>query len=197
MDAVAKTGQQQQLIDAEEKRLRASRHFKKAMKLIGPMPERAAECERRLLYAIGAVTRAERIDNLPTPAKMRDVLTKRVETLRKIEKDAVHGRTFRDRARLERERLEEMTRRKVPLGSRRPSGAKFNAVRFAHDLLADFAKRPPGLTRDGDWHELALILFGDRKADVFDYMQAFKSRPKQPLRDEMLVPDWVADLLFR
>jgi hypothetical protein len=197
MDAVAKTGQQQQLIDAEERRLRASRHFKKAMKLIGPMPERAAECERRLLYAITAVTLAARFDNLLTPAMMRDVLAERVETLRKIEADAIHGRAFRDRTRLERERIEALANRGVQPGSRRQSAAKFNAVNYAHYLLADFTLRAPGLTRGGKCHELALILFGDPRADVFDYMRAFKSLPEQPLLDEMLVQDWIDDLLAR
>ena len=184
-------------IDAEERRIRASRPFKEAVKLIDPSTERTAECELRLLQAVAVITLAERIDNLPTPAKMRNILADRVEMLRKIEDDALHGGAFREQVRRERERIEELTKHKVPAGSRRPSGAKFTAVRFAHDLLADFATRASGLTRGGDWHELALILFGNTKADLFDYMRAFDSLPEPPCDDGMLVPERIADLLVR
>jgi hypothetical protein len=180
-------------IEAELGRLRDSEPFKEAVKLIDPAPDRVTECERRLLSAIEAMTYAELIDGLPTPAKMRGILVERVEALRKIEGDAVHSRTFRDEARRERERIEGLTERKVPPGSRPSSSAKFNAVRFAHDLLADFGKHAPGLTRGGAWHDLAVILWGE-EADLFDYMEAFKHLPESP-RDDMIVPKRIADLL--
>ena len=184
---------QQERIDAEVKRLRDSDAFTEAMKLIDPAPERATECEQRLLYAVREITRAELIDGLPTPAKMRDVLAERVEVLRKIEDDAIHGRAFRDQARRERERIEELTKHKVP--PRPLNFAKFNAVRFAHDLLADFGKRKPGLTRDGKWHDLAVILWGEN-ADLFDYMERVKTMPESP-RDDIIAPEWIVGLMVR
>lgn len=191
------TRTQQERIDAVVKQFRNSGTFKEAMKLIDPAPERATECEQRLLNAMEVIVfYARRFDGFRTPAEIRGILAKQVETLRKIEDDAIYERAFRDHARRERERIEPLNEREVPLGSRRPSSAKFNAVRFAHDLLADFGKRKPGLSRDGNWHKLALILFGNAEADLFDYMQLFKSRPEPP-RDEMFVPEWIAPLLVR
>lgn len=186
---------QQERIDAEERRLRASGPFAEAMKVIDPAPERAAECELRLLYAMGGITCAERIDGLPTPAKMRKILTEKVKLLRKIEDDDIYGGAFRDQARCERKRIEEFTKRKVPPGSRPKNYAKFNAVRFAHDLLADFGKRAPGLTREGDWDKLAVILWG-KDADLFDYMKDFKDLPDSP-RNHIIVPESKVDLLAR
>jgi hypothetical protein len=65
---------------------------------------------------------------------------------------------------------------KVRHGSRQKSNAKRSAAEFAYCLLAHFRK-PPALTRGGIWQKLAIILYGGKAADLFDYMrECYKSR---------------------
>jgi hypothetical protein len=193
MDAL-KIGQQQR-IDAEEERIRTSQAFKDALKLIDPASERVTECERRLLDCIFRVNMFQHLDKWPTPAEMREVLEKLIENLRKLEKDRLLSGAFRDQARLELERIERLAKREVPPGSRRPSDVKLNSVCFANDLLAEFGKGAPGLTRDGNWHTLAVMLFGgNSETDLFEYMRLCRSLPARRSYD-MAIPEWKAALV--
>ena len=65
---------------------------------------------------------------------------------------------------------------KVRHGSKQKSNAKRTAAEFAYYLLAHFRK-PPALTRGGIWQKLAIILYGGKAADLFDYMrESYKSQ---------------------
>jgi hypothetical protein len=73
-----------------------------------------------------------------------------------------------------RQWLEKVTDKVKPRhGSRRLSTSKQIATVYAYALLVKFGKRPPGLTRGGTWHRLATILYGDERADLFDYLRRF------------------------
>ena len=195
MDVVIGNGQQR--ISAE-KRLLAPRTFKQAMKLVGPMPKRAAECEQLLYHAIAMMTLAEWIANLPRPAEMREIIKARVRTLRTLENDSLLAKLYREQTLAERQRLEKQAdriKRGARHGSRPVNFARFNAVHFAYHLLADFnSKGAPGLTRGGLWHDLAQILFGHTKADLFDYMKIYSDLPEIPAA-EVLTP-WVYSKLL-
>jgi hypothetical protein len=56
-----------------------------------------------------------------------------------------------------------------------PSGAiiQRQAAALAYSLLRQ-SNRPIVTTRNGAWHRLASILYGDRKADLFDYLRELK-----------------------
>ena len=129
---------------------------------------------------------------------MRDILVKMVGSLRHIEKNAsLVSKSYRDQTRRERERLEKLADMRP--GSSRVSLAKFNAVHFAYHLLANFGKGPPGLSREGPWHRLAGILFGDVNADLFEYLEYYKRLeslpPPDPLIWENIAP-FIAPSLF-
>ena len=169
------------------------------MKLIDPSPERAAECEQGVLYAVAAVAVSQgRINKLPSPAEMRDILKERNKTLRILEKDSLLSQSYRDQTRRERERLEKMANH-VPHGSRQLDSAKASAVLFAWHLLADFGRGPPGLTRKGLWHGLALALLMDNadiKTDLYEYMEYYGQQSKIPA-PELQVPKRIFGMLVR
>jgi hypothetical protein len=181
---------------ALEARVHGDPHFNHVMALIKPNPERTPDCKRKVFDALMRLEIARRTDQLPTPAKMRDILMDHADVLRRIEKDAVYSHGFRDQTRRERQRLEGLMR-DVPPGSRQLSDAKYNAVHFAYHILLEFGGGPPGLTRQGGWHKLATYLFGDDDADLFEYMDLYKSLPKVPPFDEMLFRERIGALLPR
>ena len=62
---------------------RATRQFKRAWKIIEPDPQRRAQCEHELVFALIAVGRFREIDKSgPTLAEQRKLLQKLAKTLR-------------------------------------------------------------------------------------------------------------------
>jgi len=158
--------------------------FTDALQLIGPKPERLAECKHELARAMLACRGLKILDKALTPAVKRKRMLQQVKKLRAVEVSIWNERLIREVKR-ERAKLEnEADKIVVRQGSPRKRKSKHRAVLRAHDLLADFGVRPPGLSRDGPWHRLATILLGNLDADLFEYLRDYRSpgRPRRPRR---------------
>jgi hypothetical protein len=60
----------------------------------------------------------------------------------------------------------------VTKGAPRYNNVRAAAVAKAQLLLREYSKEP-GRSREGPWHELARVLFGNTDADLFDYIEQF------------------------
>jgi hypothetical protein len=183
-------------------RHRATEQFRRAWEIISPGPERQAECEHRLVYAILLIQREahiakERIargDKTITAAEWKKDLKKRIKKLRAAE-SAVDDEYLADLLGEKRESMEEElaylnTHAVVQKGKPRRSEIKDTAVHQARELILRFSSKQPSLYRDGAWHNLAKVLFGgDARTDLFEYLerysgpgQAFDYTPRDGLQ---------------
>jgi hypothetical protein len=74
-------------------------------------------------------------------------------------------------------------------GKPRRSEIRETAVHQAHELLRGFGSKGPSLYRDGAWHNLAKVLFGNDDADLFDYLERY--RPPEPTLELTYDGRWV------
>jgi hypothetical protein len=167
-------------------RYRATEQFKRAWEIISPDPERQAECEHRLVYAILLIQREAHIAKerfakglkTITTAEWKKDLKKRIKKLQAAEA-AVEDEYLADRLSEGRERMEEElayldTHAVVQKGKPRRSEIKATAVHQARELLLRFSSKQPSLYRDGAWHNLAKVLFGgDARTDLFEYLEQY------------------------
>jgi hypothetical protein len=165
---------------------RASPQFKRAWKIISPRPEHSAECEREIVYAILSIlvaTKADADDRIP-PAEEKKKLGKGAKKLRAaipfVPSDSL-AEDLKDEAKFMEEWADSIA---VGKGKPRRQFAKSLGVAWAYDLLTRFGNKPPSRYRDGAWHELSKVLFGEAK-DLFDYMETY--HPQEPLTGESFV----------
>lgn len=69
--------------------------------------------------------------------------------------------------------LKEIKRADRRKGTRKFSNARLYAVHQAYLLLAKYSKQPM-LYRNGPWHDLAKVLYGNEQADLFDHIEDYE-----------------------
>jgi hypothetical protein len=154
---------------------------KNALELIRPRPAQRTQCEHAVERAIQHIEADKALEKFSTPTLSAD-LKKRCRSvakkLRAVEVSNLVSGSFREQARRERETLEILANRlRARPGGHRKKAAKQVAVHVAHRLLTNFGSHPPKHTRGGAWEELAAILYGERDADLFDYLTAHRDHP--------------------
>jgi hypothetical protein len=166
---------------------RATEAFKQALEIIAPDPERREKCEYDVAVALWGIMVAAKIDkfkSVRTPAQYRSLLQKLAKRLRAdIElaakafppeyqirqgKDSWIGEELKRHLKVTEDAIDWISKR-VRKGSPRVSEARIMAVDDAYLLLKRYGKRPTRY-RDGDWHKLARVLFGNEQADLFEYL---------------------------
>lgn len=157
---------------------------KAALKLIEPAPERRVRCERQLARAFDLVVCGKANDKRPSPKADKEQYREFARLLQAVETsgmDIYMGRfSFMKQVRKWREFFEELADRiNVGHGKKRRSDAKQFAADAAYRLLAKFGSSPPTLTRGGPWDQLATILYGDSKADLYDYLRTSEYAPRK------------------
>ena len=150
----------------------------KSLKIIKPAPDRQIECERDLAEALGAVEDAAKIDKaMVTPSKRRKLRRDLVKTLEKAIDLAVQAAAPSEDPRVKdlESYLKEIQRTDglMKKGARKFSNKRLYAIAEAHFLLKKYGKRPRRY-REGAWHELARMLFGNDQADLFDQMEDYE-----------------------
>lgn len=150
---------------------RATPQFKRAWKIISPRPEYSAECEREIVYAILSVL-VTRSTTEPRPAEEKKKLGKGAKKLRAAIPFVLSPSLAEDLKREAKFMEEWADSIAVGKGKPRRQFAKSFGVAWAYDLLTRFGSKPPSRYRDGAWHELSKVLFGEAK-DVFDYMETY------------------------
>ena len=170
---------------------RATPQFiKEALKIIKPDPTRERECESQLVAVLSGIEAAATIDkfkSVPTAAQYKKNLLKLAKTLQ----DAIEltGKAFPPEYQIPRGKdswirehlkrhLEETERvinsisKVVRKGSPRLSYARIAAADAAYILLRQYGRSPTRVGgREGRWHKLAKVLFGNEDADLFDYLK--------------------------
>jgi hypothetical protein len=143
-----------------------------ALDLIQPAPKVRSHCKRAIGAALGKIEWAKLWRH--SPAAIKRKFNNFVKKLRAIENSEIPlyaKKSMMDEIRNFREQCEQIAdKQKIRHGSKQKSNAKRTAAEAAYHLLANFRK-PPGLTRSGIWHKLAIVLYGDKAADLFDYMR--------------------------
>jgi|SRR5690348_6559346 hypothetical protein len=145
---------------------------RKALEKIGPAPEQRKECEKEIVMGLKSIEfskRFERVPNSPAATKKRFrklamMLRQARETITKLSSNPT-SQAMRAAA------AYDYVAEKIPVPKGRPreNETKKIAVYWAYRLLKRFRDHPPGMTRDGDWHELAEILYGN--SVHFDYLR--------------------------
>jgi len=168
---------------------RATPRCKHALKIIAPDPERQRECEDDVATALWGVKCAAKI-KWRTAAQYKNDLQRLAKRLRvdielaakafPLEYQIRRGKDSRiwiaeelQRHLAETEQAIEWTSNRVREGSPRPSWARIVAIDNAYRLLKKYGKKPTR-SRDGLWHTLARVLFGDEQADLFDLLERRK-----------------------
>jgi hypothetical protein len=153
----------------------ATERFERALKIIAPAA-READCERDLARSFRRVNNAAKIDKtMVTPSKRRKLRRQLAETLRKAINLAVQAAAPAADPGVEnlKSYLKEIERaddgRK---GVRKFSNARLYSVHEAYLLLAKYSKQPTRY-RNGPWHDLARVLHGNERADLFDHMEDY------------------------
>ena len=147
-------------------------------------------CESQLVAVLSGIEAAARMDKLksvPTAAQYKKNLLKLAKTLQDASELACkafppeyqipRGKDSWIREHLKRH-LEETERvinsisKVVRKGSPRLSYARIAAVDAAYVLLRKYGRSPTRVGgREGRWHKLAKVLFGNEDADLFDYLK--------------------------
>jgi hypothetical protein len=167
--------------------------FTGMLEIISPTLKRREACEHDLATALWGVEWAAKIKLVRTPVQYRKVLQEKLApTLRKAIKLAPQAFPFEYLARQgnvgarlveelkahlkETEEaidwINEHLRKAAPgvrKGSPRINPARIVAIDAAYFLLTKYSSKRPTRSRAGDWHTLAIALFGVEDADLFDH----------------------------
>jgi hypothetical protein len=156
---------------------RATRQFKDAWKIISSDPRLRADCEYALVYAILYVRYETLQKKLASRGEHKKELERGVKKLRSAEKAVRFNFSLIDDLKRERKAVENILAiMVVPRRRPRPSQARALAVHHARKLLLEFGNKPPAeRSRGGTWHRLAKVLFGDKRADLFEYIERYNS----------------------
>jgi hypothetical protein len=145
---------------------------RKALEKIGPAPEQRKECEKEIVMGLKFVEFAKRFERVPNSRvatkerfrKLAKKLRQAGETVNKLSNNpTAQAMSTADAYEWVADRIP------VSKGGPRRNEPKKIAVYWAYRLLKRFRDHRPGMTRDGDWHELAEILYGN--AVHFDYLR--------------------------
>jgi hypothetical protein len=170
----------------------ATWRFKEALKIIKPAPERQRECEDQVAAVLWGVEVASKIDkakSVPTPAQYKRDLQKLAKALQgaidlaakaippeyeyqlRQRKVSSFGEQLKFHLK-ETELAINWFSKCVRKGSPRLSNARIAAADAAYILLRKYGRLPTRVGgREGRWHKLAKVLFGNEDADLFDYLK--------------------------
>ena len=154
-----------------------------AFEIIGPALEHRQECEKQIIFAIQSVEFAKKFEMvLGSPAGTKKSFRKKAKMLRQAsEVVAKLSNDSGDQARRTADAYDLVADRiPVPKGSRRQKESKKIAVYMAHRLLTLFGSRAHGMTREGTWHQLAGVLYGDTDSIDFSYLRDQQKRNLGP-----------------
>jgi hypothetical protein len=140
--------------------------------------ERLEECEREVIIAVRSVEFfKEGAPYVITPKNNKKMLEKDAKALRAAAEVRSSTRVWE----LRRLLLEEATKLDRRAAVKQPPiVARKQAVDLAERILTHFGENAPGLTLDGPWHRLSEILFGVRRADVFQTMRLSRKSDSRP-----------------
>jgi hypothetical protein len=152
---------------------------KGALDIIKPGSQQHALCEIRVMVVIDEIREKKALEKryhrqlLQAPKKKR-ALVKAYRAIEEVAADTAAVETGLGNERLllqikEERRFLERFFEKVTRGGIKKSIAKKIATINAWLLLAFCGGRRPTLTKDGDWHQLAAILYGYENAHSFDF----------------------------
>jgi hypothetical protein len=171
---------------------RATWQFKAALEIISPASQFRASCEIDIIEALKTVEVWRKINSRRTPAEQKTLLQRLAKALRAAIKIAdqlgpwdlwdlpiQHSNVVLPRAEDLKSYLKEIEaaagyiiKNTMTKGAPRYNDVRAAAAGVAHTLLRGYSKEP-GLSREGPWHELARVFFGDMEADLFDYMNEY------------------------
>jgi hypothetical protein len=167
-------------------RFRVTWQFKQAWKILKPDPQREVQCEREVVFALAGVEVAREMDKSGPPlAEQRKLRQKLAKTLRVAVDLAVQmspGMRCVTRSRVEflrkfgkeiEEEGDYFDKHVVKKGAPPERAARMVAVSQAYLLLKEYGGRPTRY-REGPWHALARVLFGNEQADLFDYIERYR-----------------------
>jgi len=174
-------------------RHRVTGQFKRALEIISPAPQQRADCERDIVEALMAMELWDEINARRTPAEQRKHLQKLAKTLRAAidladqlgpydlwwdEPEHLFWSRMRDLERLvkEIEAVADCIGKNMRKGAPKYNHLRYAAVERAYMLLTKYSKQRPTRYREGHWHQLAKVLFGDQRADLFDYVNDYLVR---------------------
>jgi hypothetical protein len=166
-----------------------------ALRLLAPEPERRADCERDINRALNIIEREANAGG--------NLTKKHKKALRSLE--GALRRTVAARRALERHWTTEFGGEHLPPLAldewiaycqqqcalprprrfRRTANPKYHAVDQAERLLRDWGQQDRiSVTRRGRWARLAAVLYGDRRADLYNHLQRYRPfiHPSMTLR---------------
>ena len=150
----------------------SEQQIKAALELIQPAPKVRALCRIAIVQALERIEWAKLWVYAPGAVKRK--LNNYAKKLRAIDDSEIRHYLTKsvvdEVTRLRKWFAQTADKLEVRHGSKQKSKAKRIAVEFAYAILASFRKTP-SLTYRGIWHKLALILYGGKAADLFDYMR--------------------------
>jgi hypothetical protein len=168
-------------------------HFKDALEIIGPDPERREECEYRIATALWGIELAAKLDKpkaVRTPAqysKHLETLARRLRADIKLAAKAIpleyqirRGKDSWIAEQLKRhlketERAIDWNSKRVEKASPRLSYARVEAVNGAYLLLKKYSSKRLTLYR---CHKLARVLLQNEQADLYKYLKPRIARLK-------------------
>ena len=137
---------------------------RKALEKILPALEHREQCENQIVFALKCIEFGKRFETVPSSlAADKQRFRKHAKTLRQAsEIMAKLSSNSVDQAKSTADAYDQVADA-IPVrkGSPLQSEAKKIAVYMAFRLLTNFAGGAPGMTRDGAWHELSEILYGE------------------------------------
>jgi hypothetical protein len=147
---------------------------KAAIDMIRPPPEQHAGCAHWIVRALQMVEFGKRFEAIDPPAAAKKrAFREKAKQLRQAAAtlDESLSNSFADSAvaAVQVAGFWEHAADVIPVPpNRRLTDSKKLAVYMAHWLLAVFGGGDPGTTRDGKWHQLAEVLYGETVS--FDYL---------------------------
>jgi hypothetical protein len=178
---------------------RATGQFKDALKIIAPDPKRWEECEYEVAKALWTVEVGVKLDKpkaVRTSGQYKILLERLKNRLRAdielaaeaipLEYQILRGKDSWIAEELKRllketEQAVDWNKKRARKASRPLSYARIAAVDAAYLLLRRYGKRPTR-SREGDWINLARVLFGNEQADLFDYLKPRLERIQSTLK---------------
>jgi hypothetical protein len=162
---------------------------------IGPAADQRAFCIACIEVAFLRVENNKRNLGGPTPAPQHKAHSDLVKALRKLESALAvdtfwwpHAWPSREELRQWRKTVEEHAGMLGPRKRGRPGEtAKKMAVEDARHLVKLFTNEQPSGTRGKIWHEIAILLYDDPTADLFQTIRDYRE-PELELRDGELKP---------
>jgi hypothetical protein len=165
---------------------RQNKQLIEALGKIDPKPNRRRECERQTDLALRSVEYVKKTERfLLSPAAQKELFLEKADSLRSVAdvlaKELSTMATYKEFVSVARIKAKAyaLSADEICVQSHVPTQSKVLAVYKAQRLLMLFGHRPPGLTPEGEWHQLAEILYGVKSSIDFGYLRRERERQKE------------------